>query len=116
MSLSAAILEWMVVLEEKYPIKLNFRSEFEIRQDRDEIRLIAKYDLIIKQKNKIRIVDFKTNEKLYNLGVMEERIQTKVYMYLLGENLKNTFPEMKIEDISMEYFQLNYPGEKIIIK
>ncbi|MCS5422530.1 MULTISPECIES: PD-(D/E)XK nuclease family protein [Psychrilyobacter] len=110
------LLEWMAVLEEKYPEDIDCRSEFEIRQDKDEIKLMAKYDLLIIEDNKIKIVDFKTNKNPYNVGVVEENIQTKVYMFLLGENLKKIFPKMKIEDISMEYFQLNYPKNKIFIE
>lgn len=110
------LLEWMDVLGEKYPENIDCRSEFEIRQDRDEIKLMAKYDLLVIEGDKIKIVDFKTNKKPYNIGVMEEDIQTKVYMFLLGENLKKVFPKMKIEDISMEYFQLNYPENKIFIE
>lgn len=110
------LLEWMDVLEEKYPEETGCRSEFEIRQDKDGIRLMAKYDLIVTEGNKIKVVDFKTNKKPYNTEVMEEDIQTKVYMFLLGENLKKIFPEMKIEDITMEYFQLNYPKNKIFIE
>lgn len=110
------LLEWMDVLEEKYSKNIDCRSEFEIRQDKDGIRLMAKYDLIVTEGNKVKVVDFKTNKKPYNTEVMEENIQTKVYMFLLGENLKKIFPEMKIEDITMEYFQLNYPENIIFIE
>ncbi len=110
------LLEWMAVLEEKYPEDIDCRSEFEIRQNKDGIKLMAKYDLVVIDNDKIKIVDFKTNKNPYNLEVMEEHIQTKVYMYLLGENLKKMFPKIKIEDISMEYFQLNYPENQILIK
>jgi len=110
------LLKWMAILEERYSEEINCKSEFEIRQDKGEIRLMAKYDLIVIENTKIKIVDFKTNKTPYNPSVMEENIQTKVYMYLLGENLKNIFPNIKIEDISMEYFQLNYPKNKIVIE
>ena len=110
------LLEWMDVLKKRYPEKVDCKSEFEIRQDKDGIRLMAKYDLLIVEDDKIKIVDFKTNKNPYNVGVIEESIQTKVYMFLLGENLKKIFPEKKIKDISMEYFQLNYPENKIFIE
>jgi len=110
------LLEWMDVLEKRYAEKVDCKSEFEIRQDKDEIRLMAKYDLLIVEDDKIKIVDFKTNKNPYNVGVMEESIQTKVYMFLLGENLKNIFLGKEIKDISMEYFQLNYPENKIYIE
>ncbi|MEI6857731.1 PD-(D/E)XK nuclease family protein [Psychrilyobacter sp.] len=110
------LLEWMTVLEEKYPEDMDFRSEFEIRQNKDEIRLMAKYDLIVIEGDKIKIVDFKTNKNSYKADVVDGDIQTKVYMYLLGENLKRVFPNIKIGNISMEYFQLNYPGNKICIE
>ncbi len=110
------LLEWMGVLSEKYPQEIDCRSEFEIRQDKDGIRLMAKYDLLVIEDDKLKIVDFKTNKNPYNEEVMEEDIQTKVYMFLLGENLKKIFPEMKIENITMEYFQLNYPKNKIFIE
>lgn len=110
------LLEWMKILEEKYPKEIECKSEFEIRQDKDEIKLMAKYDLIIIESDKVKIVDFKTNKNPYNLDTMEVNIQTKVYMYLLGENLNRMFPNMKIENISMEYLQLNHPKDKILIK
>ncbi|MGB6128305.1 MAG: PD-(D/E)XK nuclease family protein [Psychrilyobacter sp.] len=110
------LLRWMARLEERYSEDINCKSEFEIRQDKDQIRLMAKYDLIVIEDTKIKIVDFKTNKSLYNPSVMEEHIQTKVYMYILGENLKRIFPNIKIESISMEYFQLNFPENKIVIE
>jgi hypothetical protein len=110
------LLKWMARLEEKYSEILNYKSEYEIKQDKDEIRLMAKYDLLIVEDNKIRIIDFKTNEKEYDKNKIEKNIQTKVYMFLLGENLNKIFPKIKLEDISMEYFQLNYPQNQIIIK
>jgi CRISPR/Cas system-associated exonuclease Cas4 (RecB family) len=110
------LLEWMAVLEKKYSKDIDCRSEFEIKQDKDGMRLMAKYDLIVIEEGKVKIVDFKTNKNLYKIEVMEENIQTKVYMYLLGENLKRIFPEIKIENISMEYLQLNYPENKIFIE
>jgi CRISPR/Cas system-associated exonuclease Cas4 (RecB family) len=69
------LLEWMAVLEEKYPEDIDCRSEFEIRQNKDGIKLMAKYDLVVIDNDKIKIVD-----------------------------------------ISMEYFQLNYPENQIFIK
>jgi hypothetical protein len=110
------LLEWMAVLEEKYPISSNSRSEFEIKQDIDGIQIMAKYDLLLVEDEGVKIVDFKTNEKEYVQSVVEDGIQTKVYMYILGENLKKMFPNLELGDISMEYFQLNFPKSRIQIK
>jgi CRISPR/Cas system-associated exonuclease Cas4 (RecB family) len=110
------LLEWMARFEEKYPKTLNCRSEYEMKQNKDGISLMAKYDLLVVEDNKIKIIDFKTNEKEYDKDKIEKNIQTKVYMFLLGENLKKFFKKMELEDISMEYFQLNFPKNKIVIK
>jgi hypothetical protein len=110
------LLKWMAILEDEFSMDIDGKSEVEIKQNQNGIRIMAKYDLIYVEDEKIKIVDFKTNEKEYEINKLEENIQTKVYMYILGENLSKVYPNMKLEDISIEYFQLNFPKSKKIIK
>lgn len=107
--------EWMKVLENNYLMDVECRSEYEIRQNNDDLKLLAKYDLILKDKDILKIIDFKTNEKVYKKEFIEKNIQTKVYMFLLGENIFKINPEIDLKNIVMEYFQLNFPEEKIVI-
>jgi len=110
------LLNWVKILKEHFSKNLKYKSEFEIKQDKDGISMIAKYDLLVEEDDKIRIIDFKTNEKEYNLNLLEDNMQTKVYMFLLGENMKKIYPRRELEDITMEYFQLNFPESKIKIE
>ena len=110
------LLEWMATLEDEYPMDIHGRSEFEVKQNIDGIKIMAKFDLLVVEDKKIKIIDFKTNEREYRVKNIEDNIQTKVYMYILGENLKRIFPKARLEDIFMEYFQLNFPKNKIIIE
>jgi len=79
-------------------------------------RLIAKYDLvIITEKNSITIVDWKTSQKPPKPKWLKDRLQTRVYPYLLScsdsQFLHSTLlqPEM----IEMVYWFPNYPSSPV---
>ncbi|WP_319371482.1 PD-(D/E)XK nuclease family protein [uncultured Ilyobacter sp.] len=107
-------------LKEVYPIEGNCRyfSEYEIRVKTQKIRLMARYDLIILKTNgRVQIVDFKTNRKRLSKESIEESLQTKIYLYLLKENFKTVFENIrKIKNIEMIYYQTEYPEENFVVK
>jgi len=107
------LVKWGEILKESFPLQKNVRylSEFEIKKDK---KILGRYDLIILKENSIEIIDFKTNEKKYEKNRIEESLQTKIYMYLLGESIKK-FGNYKIKNISMRYFQLNFPKDDLTI-
>jgi len=107
-------------LKEKYPIEANCRyfSEYEIRENAEKIRLMARYDLIILKPNgRVQIVDFKTNKRKISKKSIEESLQTKIYLYLLKENYKSVFENIrKIKNIEMIYYQTEYSEENFTVK
>lgn len=107
-------------LKEKYPIEANCRyfSEYEIREKAEKIRLMARYDLIILKPNgRAQIVDFKTNKRKLSKESIEESLQTKIYLYLLKENYKSVFENIrKIKNIEMIYYQTEYSEENFTVK
>lgn len=94
-----------------------YYPEFELRFAEDKVRLQAKYDLIMIDKdNKAVIYDWKVQEKAIKPKNAENAFQTRVYMYLLAKsgdiiNGKTVKPE----DITMIYWQANHPTKPVII-
>ncbi|WP_320045648.1 PD-(D/E)XK nuclease family protein [uncultured Ilyobacter sp.] len=107
-------------IKEKYPLEANCRyfSEYEIREKTEKIRLMARYDLIILKPNgRVQIVDFKTNKRRLSGKSIEESLQTKIYLYLLKENYKYVFENIrKIKNIEMVYYQTEYSEENFVVK
>ncbi len=108
--------EWLNELEKTFPLdnKNKYLPEFDIRYDELDLKLMARYDLIILSEEKIEILDWKTNQKL--ITNKDNDIQTKVYMFLLANALE-LFPEhnYSLSHISMTYWQPNFPDNKITI-
>jgi hypothetical protein len=77
-------------------------------------RLIAKFDLIaIEPGRRAVIVDWKTSAKHPRLGWLIQRLQTRVYRYLLvraGAALNGGQP-LRPEQIEMIYWFANFPDE-----
>lgn len=77
----------------------------------EQRRLVGKYDLIAVEENRAVIVDWKTSRNMPKRQWLEQRLQTRVYRYLLtkaGAHLNNgkTFEP---EQISMMYWFANAP-------
>ncbi|MDR0879481.1 MAG: PD-(D/E)XK nuclease family protein [Clostridioides sp.] len=92
----------------------------ELRIDGKKIQ--AKYDLLIVGKDSIEIWDWKTENRKLNYKNIENRMQTIVYLYLVGEAVLKIFENgVGFDKISMNYFQpgfdegiisINYSEEK----
>ena len=76
-------------------------------------RLLAKYDLIAMDKDKVTIYDWKTYRKRPRNEWLSARMQTRVYRALLvraGANLNNNQPFLP-EQIEMVYWFADYPND-----
>lgn len=77
----------------------------------EQRRLVGKYDLIAIEENRAVIVDWKTSRNTPKRQWLEQRLQTRVYRYLLtkvGAHLNNGKP-FEPEQISMMYWFANAP-------
>ncbi len=114
---NSLISQWLSELSRKFPLseEKKYLPEFDIRYNELELKLMARYDLIILTKDKIEIIDWKTNKKI--IKNKDKDIQTKVYMFLLANSLE-LFPKYNysLSDISMTYWQPNFPENKVTIK
>jgi hypothetical protein len=77
-------------------------------------RLLAKYDLVLVQSGgRAVIYDWKTSRHRPKRQWLSERLQTRVYPYLLAEagaHLNGGYP-LPLEAIEMVYWFANFPGE-----
>ncbi len=75
-------------------------------------RLIAKYDLIaIEPDRRAIIVDWKTSARRPRPGWLSERMQTRVYRYLLVRAGTDLFPGLQPAQVEMIYWFANYPDQ-----
>ena len=80
--------------------------------------LVARYDLINIEKGKGKIIDWKTSRKMPQKKWLAERLQTKVYLFLLvksGYYLYNNH-YFKPEDIEMVYWFANFPWSPVVFQ
>ncbi len=78
-----------------------------------QFRLLAKYDLIAIENNKVTIYDWKTYRKRPRSEFLKARMQTRVYSALLvhaGAHLNNNKP-FTPEQIEMVYWFSDFPNE-----
>lgn len=110
---------WQERLKEYITInqKNSYFPEFELKFAENDVKLQAKYDLIMIDKdNKAVIYDWKVQEKQIKQKNAEQAFQTRVYMYLLAKagDIINGKP-IKPEDITMVYWQANHPASPVRI-
>ncbi len=75
-------------------------------------RLIAKYDLIgIEPGRRAVIVDWKTAARRPRPGWLSERMQTRVYRYLLMRAGADLFPGLRPDQVEMVYWFANFPDQ-----
>ena len=77
----------------------------------DDYRLLAKYDLILQQEEKILIYDWKTNRKLIQPRWLAPKLQSRVYPFVLVKAGADLFNGMMIdpERVDMVYWFSNHP-------
>lgn len=113
------LMNWYNALREKFPITdaNTYLPEYEIKMRKDNIRIQAKYDLIIiKSNNKIEIWDWKTENRKLDYKEVCKRMQAIVYMYILGERSLEIFDkEIPLENISMKFWQPQFEDDVITI-
>jgi hypothetical protein len=84
-----------------------------------EHRFLAKYDLILlnHEENRLWIIDWKTSQKLPKKEWLNERIQTRLYRFVLTQ----AFPSLiepssfKPGDIGMKYWFAAFPESPILL-
>jgi len=89
-----------------------YKAEYEIRIRNSNIKLMARYDLIIFKKDTVEIWDWKTGNKKLQERYQKDKLQTKIYLYLLKEILGG---RVKSENISMNYWQPQYKNDWVTI-
>ncbi|MGM0507623.1 MAG: PD-(D/E)XK nuclease family protein [Fusobacteriota bacterium] len=106
------VKNYLKLLKEKFPYKQKFQHnvEYEIRYKKDEIRLLARYDLIRKKGDNYEIWDWKTGEKKLTYEKQKNKLQSKIYMFLLKEK-----EDIEASKITMNYWQPSFPNDKIQI-
>ncbi|MBU3127714.1 PD-(D/E)XK nuclease family protein [Clostridium tagluense] len=113
------LLHFTNSLREKFTIldENIYLPEYEIKMRKDNIRIQAKYDLIIiKPNNKIEIWDWKTENRKLDYKEVNKRMQAIVYMYILGERSLEIFDrDICLEDISMKFWQPQFKEDIITI-
>ncbi len=108
---------WMESLKKfiKLSDGCSYYPEFELRINLGELRLQAKFDLIVIENNgRATIFDWKVQDKPLNRKLLQTSYQTIVYRYLLagaGETIKGT--KIAPENISMVYWQPSYPSDPV---
>ncbi|MCB2298698.1 PD-(D/E)XK nuclease family protein [Clostridium tagluense] len=113
------LLHFTNSLREKFTIldENIYLPEYEIKMRKDNIRIQAKYDLIIiKPNNKIEIWDWKTENRKLDYKEVSKRMQAIVYMYILGERSLEIFDtDICPENISMKFWQPQFKEDIITI-
>lgn len=110
---------WLDKIKKLIPINKDYiyLPEYEIRYNKNSIKLQAKYDLIIIKYNEVEIWDWKTEARKLTYKNVEGRTQTILYMFLLKESLKDIFDiDIPCKNITMNYYQPEYEDKQIVIK
>ncbi|MGH4119622.1 PD-(D/E)XK nuclease family protein [Clostridium sp.] len=116
---NSELINWYNSLKEKFLISDEniYLTEYEIKMRKDDIRIQAKYDLIvIRPNNKIEIWDWKTENRKLDYKEVCKRMQAIIYMYILGERSLEVFDkEIPLENITMNFWQPQFEEDIITI-
>lgn len=105
---------WMGVLQGFLPRSFDrqFYPELELRLNRPDLRLMAKFDLVVVDPNgRATIYDWKTAHKPFKRSYLSKGIQTVVYRYMLCAAGGQYSPHRRFrpEEISMVYWNPLFP-------
>ena len=81
-------------------------------------RLVAKYDLImVTEDGRLTIFDWKTSNKTPRVDWLLDRLQTKLYCFVLTEASSLFFNgySIKPEQITMNYWYVSQPGTPVLL-
>ncbi len=114
-------LDWIQKIESIFNITENdsriFLPEYEVKMKINKSIVSAKYDLIVIDKDKLEIWDWKTENKELEYKNVQNRMQTILYMYLAKEVIPKIFDiDIKYENISMNYYQPQFNSPALSIK
>ncbi len=114
--------KWFNNLKEFRPYEKDkdFKPEYELRINKNQIKLLAKYDLLYtdKKNNQIIIYDWKTNQRKLMKNKLLNNYQTLVYLFVLYQAGKFYLPvdDLKISQIKIVYWNPRYPQKVVKIK
>jgi len=94
-------------------------AEQEIRFQSEEVKMLAKYDLLKydKQNKLLKIYDWKTDKKSLFSRDLKESMQSRFYLYLMAEAGDKYFSrDYSIENMpQLIYWNPRYPDEELLI-
>ncbi|GAB6098628.1 hypothetical protein JCM16358_05070 [Halanaerocella petrolearia] len=114
--LSDQLTTWLERLTnfKAYQEEGQFLPEQELRMNNDQLKLLAKYDLLyISPEGQAIIYDWKTNEHQLQRDYWEDSLQTLVYRYLLAKVGGKYAPQdsWQPEEITLIYWNPRYPNQ-----
>ncbi|NLJ84690.1 MAG: PD-(D/E)XK nuclease family protein [Halanaerobiaceae bacterium] len=114
--LSGDLKDWFENLKEFRPYNPedSFYPEYELRVNKEGIKLVAKFDLIYidEKKRKIIIYDWKTDRKPFAADIdYRYNLQSRVYLYVLQEALDRFLPQENLEPVLI-YWNPRFPQEQ----
>ena len=115
--LTDELVQWFSRLKEFRPYNDVdiFKAEYDLRINKNTLKLVSKYDLLYidERSNRFIIYDWKTNKKKLNANKLKDKLQTRVYLFVLKESIVNVFSKKNIsyDDISIIYWNPRYPRQ-----
>lgn len=109
----AQLEQWLERLREFLPFSpgQRFLPEYELRSARDELRLLAKYDLLVVGEEGVTIYDWKTDGKVPGKALAASP-QTRLYLYLLS--LTDYFVN-SLNGMRMVYWNPRFPHQPLTV-
>lgn len=119
-SINKDYYNWLEKIKKLLPIEDSgniYLPEYEVRLKIENNIISAKYDLVVIKGNNIEIWDWKTENKKVDYKNFENRIQTKVYMYIAKEVIPKIHNiDCNFENLSMKYYQPQHEDEPVTIR
>ncbi len=106
---------WLKQLQKWLPMEegREYLSEYELRVQNDDLRLLAKYDLIVCGGDEVVVYDWKTNVKPPAKHLLSSP-QTRLYLYLLCSVPQQV--AVKQHQAVMKYWNPRHPDQPLTIQ